>query len=491
MTELRKRGRRRSQNGVVAVMVTLILLILLSTVVLFLPSKDDKKKEAGKTPIPTVTPAGEKMPVQEEELLAVVLETDTEIKMITVYDVKKEEQRKIVYIGATTFFDGYGVQMTAAQLEAGALYRFIIDTKEEWIVTATEAVDRRENVAEGGVWEKNGVTYISINQNSISFRNQNYRYSEGICVMNNGKTSSLSELKPGVDVLTVRGQGQVIYEIVVTKGHGYITLKNHEDFIDGTITIGSTRMDTITEEATYLVREGTYSVTVDSGEYKGTEQITVARDTTAVFDVFDYGSGPIKKGWLTISVDPLGATLYVDGVKTYYTDGLELEYGTYQFEFSEGGYISYKATVQIDQPRQSISAFLIEQEAAPTVAPDDPTENTSGNSAGENNSDTSGENDTSSGNDAAGGNTPAYSQTSVSITHMKQYELELDNAIYILGPEGAEIYLDGTYLGKAPIDFEKIIGVYKIKVVRADGREKEYSVAETDNGEDSYYNFGE
>ena len=72
---------------------------------------------------------------------------------------------------------------------------------------------------------------------------------------------------------------------------------------------------------------------------------------------------------------------------------------------------------------------------------------------------------------------------------MNQYELELNNVIYILGPEGSDIYLDGIYLGKAPIDFEKIIGVYVIKVVRPDGSEKEFNVAETDNGEDSYYNF--
>ena len=50
-----------------------------------------------------------------------------------------------------------------------------------------------------------------------------------------------------------------------------------------------------------------------------------------------------------------------ESAKTAYTDGVELEYGTYRFEFSEGGYISYNATVLIDQPKQSLSVFLIEQ----------------------------------------------------------------------------------------------------------------------------------
>ena len=63
--------------------------------------------------------------------------------------------------------------------------------------------------------------------------------------------------------------------------------------------------------------------------------------------------------------------------------------------------------------------------------------------------------------------------------------------IYILGPEGAEIYLDGVLLGKAPIDFEKIIGSYVITIIQEDGTTMLKNMMETDNGSDSYYNFSE
>ncbi len=480
MAEVR-RNRRKSRNGAIAVMATLILLMILSTALLFLPEEEPKRKNSGATP--TVSPTGRITPLPAEtETLAVLLEVDTDAKMITVYDVEKEEQQKLVYTGATTFYDGFGIQLTATQLEKGGLYRFIINTKEEWVSTANEAVDRREKPVNTKVWEKTGVDYVAITDDKISFRGQNYRYTEGLCVMSNGKQITLEDIQPTVDIMTVRGVGQVIYEIVVTKGHGYITLKNHEDFIGGVITIGSTRVDSIYENSSYLVREGTYSVSVEYGEYAGAEDITVARDATAVFDVFEYGSGPIKKGWLTIKVDPLGADLYIDGVKTAYTDGVELEYGTYRFEFAEGGYTSYQATVLIDQPKQSLSVYLIEQEEAGTnVDGEDTTTNPNETTGGE---DTTGNatDDTATGSETDG------IMTSVSVTG-KGYELELDNAIYILGPSGAEIYLDGEYLGKAPLNFEKIIGVYVIKVVRTDGGTKEFNVAETDNGEDSFYNF--
>lgn len=490
-------GRRRGkgQNGVIAVMVTLIVLMILSTAILFLPEEEPKKKQNNETLLPTATPTSAVLPIPEEtEVLAVVLDLDTEIKMITVYNVKEEEQQKLVYTGATDFYDGYGIQLTASQLEKGGLYRFTINTKEEWVSTACEAVDRREKPENTEVWEKTGVERMEIAQDMISFRGQNYRYNDGICVMSNGKQITLGDLKTSVDVLTVRGVGQVIYEIVVSKGHGYITLKNHEDFIGGTISVGNTKIDSIYEISNYLIREGTYSVKVEFGEYSGTETLTVERDGTTVFDVFEYGRGPIKTGWLTINVDPLGADLYIDGVKTAYTDGVELEYGTYQFEFAEGGYISYQATVLIDQPKQNLSVYLTEQPVEeepddddPTTDPNDPQEDpddgdaTGGNTTG---GDTTGENP-AGGNDE---NDTSGIMTGVSVTGMG-YELNLDNAIYILGPNGATILLDGVELGTAPMSFEKIIGFYIITVIRTDGEVKNFNCTEIDNGNDSYYNF--
>ena len=78
--------------------------------------------------------------------------------------------------------------------------------------------------------------------------------------------------------------------------------------------------------------------------------------------------------------------------------------------------------------------------------------------------------------------------TSVSVTEMG-YNLDLESAIYVLGPSGATVLLDGVELGTAPMDFEKIIGSYIITIIRSDGAVKNFNCTETDNGKDSYYNF--
>ena len=488
MAENQRRPRKKSNHGVSIVMTFVLMAFILGASALVLAPEEQPKKSRI---TPTMTPKIEMQEVlKEETVLAVVLEKDTELKMITVYNVMTEEEQKLVYTGATTFFDGYGVQMSAGQLPKGSLYQFTIDTKEEWISTAKEAIDRSEAKEEGGIWEKTGVSYFTIEEDKISFRNQNYRYSEGICVMNNGKKITLQDIEPSVDIVTVRGFDQTIYEIVVTKGHGYISLANHEDFIGGTIEIGSTRVDSVTEESKYVVREGNYRVTVSHGEYEAMEQLTVVRDETTTFDVFEYGSGPIEKGWVHIAVEPLGATLYIDGVKTLYTDGVELAYGTYRFEFAEGGYISYEATVQISQPQQSLSVYLTEQigEVTGEEEEDDPTNEPEINQNEENpNSNETNTNEEEDDEENQNNESNAI-QTSVSIKYLG-YDFNEDYAIYILGPEGSEIYLDGEYLGEAPIDFEKIIGSYVITVIKSDGSVKNFNCSEKDDGQDSYYNF--
>ena len=484
-----QRRKRKSNSGVIGLMLILIVLMLFSVVILFLPEEQGSKKQPGGSPTPAETT---KPPVQEKEDTAVVLGVDKENKIITVYDVIAGEKKNLVYTGATTFFDGYDVQIAAGQLQTGNLYLFTINTQTDSVVNGKEAINRSEQKESNGIWEKTGVDSMVISEDKITFRNQNYRYGESLCVMNNGKQITLSDINTKTDVVTVRGKGSVIYEIVVTKGHGSIQLKNHEDFIGGTITIGNTKIDTVTEEGTYVVREGTYVVSVTGGRYSGTENLIVERDRITEFDLFEYGHGPIPVCDVTFTVDPLGATLYIDGVKTLYTDGVQLDYGTYEIEFAEGGYISYKATIHVEEPEMHLSVFLKENDPTPTPVPTNtPTPTVA---PPEITPDVTPTPIATPTNPVTPEPTPTDipeipPQMSVSIQNWEGYKLDPEYAIYVIEPEGAEIYLDEIYLGIVPIDFEKIIGPYELMIIRKDGTVTRYQCEGKDDGLDSWFSF--
>lgn len=473
MGNQRRTGNGR-YSGAVAIMCTLIVLMMFSVIILFLP---EQGSPGGSRLTPTAgltTGADNPGEARNTVCTAVLLGHDKENKFLTVYDVTECQKKNLVYSGGSLFFDGYGVQVTAGQLEAGGLYLFTVDTKNEVIINGKEAVERTEKTDGNGIWEKIGVDSLTITSDKISFRNQNYRYKEAVCVMSHGKQISLADINTKTDIVTVRGKGPEIYEIVVTKGHGTIALKNHEDFIGGTITIGSSKIDTVTEAGTYIIREGTYTVSAVNGRYSGTEQLVVGRDQVTEFDLFQYGRGPIQVCDLTFTVEPLGATLYIDGVKTAYTDGVQLDYGTYQIEFAEGGYTSYTTTLHVEEPTMHLAVYLTEREptptptTAPTKAPEEtlapvPTE--------------------------APGNTGPSGQMSVSIVGFQKYKLNLEYAIYITEPEGAEVYLDGVYIGIVPIDFEKIIGPYELLIKKKDGTQKKYQCEGMDDDTDSWFVF--
>lgn len=476
--------RKRSYAGAIAVMLTLMIVIIGSVVLLFLPESGKEAKGGRLTPSPSPVPT---MGAEKGNLhlFGVVLAVDTEIKTITLYDVEKEEKRTFTYTGASSFIGSFGTPMAASQLAAGELLDFEVNSEDNRIVRAN--IPQMITAAEG-IWEKKDVDKLEIfpEEHRISFGGQNYQYTDGLCVMSNGVQVELGTLLP-IDRVSVRGNGSKLYEIVVTKGHGYISLANHEDFVNGTILIGTGTEHTITEDARYLVKEGTYKVTVTHGGYTGTETITVARDSDSVFDVFQYGSGPIEKGIVVFKIEPLGATLYIDGKRTpYYGEELTLNYGVYSIEVAEGGYVTYAASLHVNSKRQELSIYLTEQTASGGNEEDDPTQNpNTGN----------GQNGDSQGSNTGNGNGSTGNQSGISGTHTtvsiasRGYDINENNVIYILGPKGALVYLDGELLGTAPINFEKIIGSYLLTIVTEEGAVKNYNCTEINNGEDTYYNF--
>lgn len=476
--------KKKSYAGAIALMVTFMVIISGSVVLLFLPEKDNKKgvqatptsSAVTQSTTPSVGATSSETGENGSTLLAIVLHVDTQIKTIKVYDVLSNEERTLIYTGSTTFLDDFDTQLVAAQLQAGDMLDLEILEEENRIVAANTSKK---------VWKKAKIMNPTVysGENRLSFREQNYKYDDGLCIISNGNQISLEDIHP-IDELTILGIDEKVYEIIVTKGHGEIELANEEDFIGGTISIGSGIEETIRENTSYVVKEGSYKVKVTCGEYTGTETIIVERDKTSVFDVFQYGRGPIQTGTVVFKIEPLGATLTIDGEKvSYYGQELELDYGVYSIVVSEGGYLSYESKLYVDRERIQLTIYLTE--SVPSTTPDEDDTTQGGNTTGEVGNETGDETD----NAPSGTPTPTPIPTSVNISALQRYELNESNAIYILGPVGATIYLDGEELGTAPMDFEKIIGSFMITVVKENGDVKNINCTETNNGDDTYYNF--
>ena len=64
-----------------------------------------------------------------------------------------------------------------------------------------------------------------------------------------------------------------------------------------------------------------------------------------------------------------------------------------------------------------------------------------------------------------------------------------DNVISVKTPEGVGVYLDGEYVGTAPVSFPKTVGTHTITLYKSGYLIKSYTIQANDDGKDDEYNF--
>ncbi|MCR5822886.1 MAG: hypothetical protein K6G60_00485 [Lachnospiraceae bacterium] len=336
---------------VVVVMVVFMLVISIGIASLF---KKPSEKKTGEIVKPTEKP--EEKPVISD-FNGIVLRVDTADKKIFLFNVDSEKEMELTYDGATKFYGSAGSQITAGVVEVGDLMHFTVGERGENKISSANW--------DKDVWEKSKIDDMLIypEENRIVIRNRNYRYSDNVCIIDNGVRKDIGSLLPTADRYTVRGQGTTVYEIIVSIGHGTLKLENYEAFNNGLVMIGARYNFDIEEPGEYTVREGEYRITASYGRLEASETITIPRNDTAVFDLQGYR--PAVKSTPTPTPSP---------------------------------------------------------EPTPTPIPVD----------------------------------HEFSHLTVRSLENFSHDVDKENATYILGPAGGELFLDGYYFGKLPCEFEKI-----------------------------------
>lgn len=81
--------------------------------------------------------------------------------------------------------------------------------------------------------------------------------------------------------------------------------------------------------------------------------------------------------------------------------------------------------------------------------------------------------------------TTSSSMTSSSIV------IPSESKIYFDGPEGVEVYLDGSYVGIAPTSCKKVTGSHVVTLRKDDYQTKSYTVTIEDDGNSITFSFSE
>lgn len=370
---------------------------------------------------------------------AVIVNIDKEEKTITFLNLEVSKNYTLQYDGTTQFSDKHGQPLSLEQVKEGD----IVD------VTFLKSKKKLNTLAlsEHG-WENEKVSRYSFDvaAHNVYIGEDIYKITKDTKIFSEGEEIEMMDLNRA-DILTFKGIESTVCSITVENGHGYLRLSGDEKFIGGWIEVGQNIIYPITEDMLLTVPEGSYQVLISTKGGGGTKNIIINRGEEVTLDISDLEVLEPQTGQVLFALTPSSASLYVDGNLVDTSIPVSLEYGIHQLIARADGYNTVTSYLKVAEASAGIEITLEKE--------NDEEEEESSVSSG--NSDT----------------TASYYQ------------------VYIDAPEGAEVYVDGNYVGISPVSFKKVEGPHVITLRRTGYETRSYTIQVDGEDKDISYSFAE
>lgn len=394
---------------------------------------------------------------------AVVLSTDAVNKAVSLINMETGKQYTLYYDGTTYVKDKYEGPMTISQIKAG-------DVVDITFLKGKKKLASIQKSPKAWVFDSISNYDLAGANKTASIGSQTYSLPAGVVVLSNGRRMGTEEVV-SQDQVTIAGIDHKIYSVNVDKGHGYLRLKNEQPLLGGWIEVGNRVIRQITEDMLLTVPEGSYQVVLDNNGIGCVKEITVERDKEVVLDVGDVEIAEDKTGIILFEVTPASAKISVDGKSVEAGTAVELRYGIHQVVVEASGYDTLTKYIQVGSERAAIKFTLEESRKA-----DNSDRSVSGNNAEripwQDTLDTVSKNDIST-----------VSENALTTSN--------NNKVYVDSPKGVEVYLDGNYVGIAPVRFTKSPGRHEITLKKTGYKTKSYSIYLENNKKDETYSFSD
>ncbi len=388
------------------------------------------------------------------EEVVVVTAVDTKAGTITVRKPNEPGEVVLTYNGGTVVKSKYGTQLLMEQVKAGevALARYVSGTQK--LIELYEY---------DGAWENTSAVRIDVDYDKklIYIGSNTYSYDDNLFITSNGKKLDIREIS-GIDELTVRGVGNKAYSVSVNKGHGYVRLTNTVNYVGGIIEIGDRLTTIIVEDMVLAAPEGTFKLTATINGVGGSKEVTIARGQETIVSLGSFEQVVTRYGTVHLNVFPedAQAILTIDGVEMDYSELMSIAYGKHKLKLTSNNYEDYTREITISSVYSTINI----------------------NMAGEEESGSGGETTT------PGGTAPSEKETTSGGTSSGNPGTN-NSLVCITAPTGAKVYLDGAYMGVAPVSFKKQAGEHTL-IFKMDGyMTKSYTIDVSDDAEDMILSF--
>ena len=391
---------------------------------------------------------------------AVIVKINERDRKITFKNISSGRNYTLSYDGTTSMKNRYDEEIVIGQLMEGDLVEVTFLKNKK--LARKVLIDKECTITED-------VTDFTINKaaSTMFYNGEQYELSDSLAIISDKEEIQLMDITEA-DTLRVHAVDHTVHSIVIDKGHGYIRLVNDEYFIGGFIEVGQDIIKPVTEGMLLAVPEGSYTVLITNKGYGGEKQVEVKRSKETVIDVGDLKGEEVKTGKILFLITPEGAVLTIDGKETDYSQPVELEYGIHRIVLKAEGYATLTKYIKVGQELANLEITMETGESTDTGDDEDDSTDESGS--------TGGNNSTSTG-------TGSVSSNSAVSASLSKY------SVYVDAPEGAELYLDGAYVGVVPLSFTKESGTHTITLRKSGYQTRSYSLQIDNEEKDVTYSF--
>ena len=447
-------------------MLPIAFILILALLGALLITKEYKEKK---------TPGVSEVPETEEVLTlddlkatdtVVLISKDIENKKLLLRHIGDIDDFELSYNQTVPFSNKYGDGITASELQNGEILN-IIYSKHSKEVLSVQVSDT--------TWSMSDISDYAIDDNRkiITIMGENYQYGSDIAIYSNDEPARLMDITD-MDTLTFKGYNRKVCSLIVNKGHGYLRVKNDAYFVGGFIEVGQKIIKPITEDMLLTVPEGKYKVRVTNRGYAGEENVIIERDKETILDLSKIEIEEVAIGHVQFEITPDFAQLYIDNEITDYEERVPLEFGVHNIRVEAAGYETVETNIKVGDNYANVAIDLDE---LPEGEEEDSTQPTSPQT--DNTQPTPSSTETSESETKADNGTGT--ETMISST----------KKIYVEAPVGAEVYLDGNYIGVAPVSTGKVTGSHSITLSKTGYLTKTYTIYVENDNNDVTLSFSE
>lgn len=350
-----------SYRKVIIIGSIVAILIIAVSVIFALRPEEKKGKQNSQNPLATEIPDSSSISPGTLSTVfdGIITGLDLDSSCLTVNELGTDQPYTLYYTGGTDIRTRTDRPISAALLQKGDIVSIVSTENHLTSLYGSKAVWTYKNV---------GNLTIDPDIGKMTVGSNIYHYDKSLKILNNGEFADLSSLS-SLDMLTLYGIEDYIYLIKVTSGHGTLSFANDSDFIGGALSYNKGKTVEFTENMKVTLAEGEYDIRVEHLEYSATATVKISNGRSTCFDLFDYGAKPVAYGNVSFTISPRGSELYVDGIKTAYSEPVKMAFGDHSIEVSLGGYTSYYGVLTVD--RTGISKRIVLSEAPVIEEPEE------------------------------------------------------------------------------------------------------------------------